>query len=581
MHLRKLAILLVVVGALVALALWQRGEQASRRAQSEAALLPGFDRARVRSIRVDNLERSLQLRIERRPSEWQIVDPVDFPAELAVVEVLLDSLSTQHAKPTPDANPKKVSLDPPRVVIEVEEDVGGRILKRKIEVGAVDLDDHWVFARAEGAIFRTERALDTTLERDLPDWRSRFLLRTSARQVVEVRRSGSILFDPAGEATDLGLVALQDGGWRAVEPFEAALDGETFERLLLSACAMRAFAFIDAPGPLREYGLDPPRLRVELVSADGRREALLLAPEGVGEMWYAAKEGAPYVFRVGPDAVMNIAPPSPGLVDREFARAARDSVTRLELKLGERETVLERVERGWRVRASEAGRSVLADDVADPQLVGDALGLIERARIDDFLFGRALASQDVQGSIRVHLPDAVQGGELGKVVRLADGVEAVEFRRDGDTLVTLVSSELLALAARPADSWRSLELLRVPEIEVARIELAQGPATRAYGREDKGRWVRMGTTLEAREFSKLVDRLLNVRAERILPRGDESLQGAVTVRIVRYSGSGVEFSLGELKGADGALQAVYRSGERLGVVKGDLLSALRGLLQSE
>lgn len=581
MHLRKLAFLLVVVVALVALALWQRGEQQSLRTQAEAALLSGFDRTRVRSIRVDNLERSLQLRIERRPSEWQIVDPVDFPAEMAVVEVLLDSLSTQHAKPAPDADPSKVSLDPPRVVIEIEEDLGGTSLKRKIEVGAVDLDENWVFARADGVIFRTERALDSTLERDLPDWRSRFVLRTSARQVIEVRRSGSILFDPAGAATDLGLVAMLDGGWRALEPFGAALDGETLDRLLLSACAMRASAFIDAPGPLREYGLDPPRLRVELVSGDGQREALLLAPEGSGEMWYAAKEGAPYVFRVGPDAVMNLAPPAAGLIEREFARAARDSVLRVELQHGERMTVLEKAERGWVVRASEGGRVVLAGDVADPQLVADALGLLERARVDDFLFGRALAAQDVQAAIRVHLPDDVQGGELGRSVRTADGVEAVEFRRDGDSLVSLVSTELLALAARPAESWRSLELHRIPEIEVARIELAQGPATRAYGREDKGRWVRMGTTLEAKEFAKLVDRLLNARAERILPRGDEVLAGAVTVRVVRYSGSGLEFSLGELKLPDGSVQVAYRTGERLALVKPDVLPLLRSLLQSE
>ncbi|MFM7296411.1 MAG: hypothetical protein ACKO4Q_04215, partial [Planctomycetota bacterium] len=164
MHLRKLAILVVAVGGLVALALWQRGEQDQRRSQAEAALLAGFDRTRVRSIRVDNLERSLQLRIERRPSEWQIVDPVEFPAEMAVIEVLLDALSTQHARPAPDADPAKVSLDPPRVVIEVEEELGGEVLRRKIEVGAVDLDENWVFARADGAIFRTERALDSTLE---------------------------------------------------------------------------------------------------------------------------------------------------------------------------------------------------------------------------------------------------------------------------------------------------------------------------------------------------------------------------------------------------------------------------------
>lgn len=104
MHLRKLLVLLLIVGALAGIALWQRGEQQSLRESAEAALLPGFDRQRLIAVRVDNLERSLQLRIERGSGEWQIVDPIQFPAELAVVEALFDALATQHAKPVSDAD---------------------------------------------------------------------------------------------------------------------------------------------------------------------------------------------------------------------------------------------------------------------------------------------------------------------------------------------------------------------------------------------------------------------------------------------------------------------------------------------
>jgi hypothetical protein len=581
MHLRKLVALLVIVGALVGVALWQRGEQQSLRDSAEAALLPGFDRQRLIAVRVDNLERSLQLRIERGASEWQIVDPIQFPAETAVVEALLDALSTQHAKPVPDADPTKLALDPPRAILDVEERVGEKLLKRRIEVGAVDLDDHWVFARVDGQVFRTERALDTVLERDLPDWRSRFLLRISARQVSEIRRSGTILFTPEGEATDLSFAAVNDGGWRATEPFEASLDSEILERVLLSACALRAFGFIDAPGPLAQYGLDPPRIRVELTELDGSRQAILLAPEPQGELWYAAREGSPHVFRVPPDAVMNLAPPVEGLVEREFARAARDSVTMLELVSGARTVKLTRSERGWSVSATEGELLLLAADTADSQRVGDALGLIERTRIEDFLFARALASSDIQGALRVHLPEGVQGGVLGQVVRRSDGAEGVEFRRDGDGLVSLLPLEILELTQRAPDAWRSLELHRVPEIEVARIELSMGPATRAYGREEKGKWVRIGSSLEAKEFAKQVDGLLSMRAERILPRGEEQLTSAVTVRLARYSGAVTEFTLGDCTLQDGQRASVYRTGERFAVVKGELLAALRALLQGE
>jgi hypothetical protein len=224
MHLKKLGILLLVVGGLVALALWQRGLDERSQSEAGAALLPGFDRSRVRAVRVENLERSLTIRIERvHGKEWRIVDPVDFPAELAVVEVLLDALSTQHARPAPDADADKLSLNPPRVIVKVEEDVGGSVLQRQVEIGAIDLGDQWVYARVDGKIFRTERGLDSTLERDLPDWRSRFVLTLSPRQVIEVHRTGSILYSPEDPEEDLTFAALLDGHWTATLPFQAEL----------------------------------------------------------------------------------------------------------------------------------------------------------------------------------------------------------------------------------------------------------------------------------------------------------------------------------------------------------------------
>ena len=89
MHLRKLLIAVVVVGALCALAWWRARLEPSSSEPAERPLLEGFDRSRVRALRVDNVERSLQLRIERNArDEWNIVDPLEFPAENAVVQVL-------------------------------------------------------------------------------------------------------------------------------------------------------------------------------------------------------------------------------------------------------------------------------------------------------------------------------------------------------------------------------------------------------------------------------------------------------------------------------------------------------------
>lgn len=582
MHLKKLVLLLLAVGGLVALAWWQKGLDDKSRDEANAALLPGFDRARVRAVRIENLERSLTLRIERAPGkEWRIVDPVDFPAELAVIEVLLDALSTQHARPAPDAEASKLSLDPPRVIVQVEEEVGGSLLKRQVEIGAVDLGDQWVYARVDGRIFRTERGLDSTLERDLPDWRSRFVLTLSPRQVIEVHRSGSILYSPEDPEEDLSFAALLDGHWTSTLPFQAELSDGAMERLLVSAATLRAHGFVDAPGPLAGYGLDPARIRVELQQADGRREVLLLAKEPLGELWYAAREGSPNVFRVAAESVLAIAPPTPTLIERELVRAPLDSVQSFDLRLGARTTTFERAERGWRVKAREGERELLSGDSADSQLVADALGLLDRARVDDFAFGRSLAPSEIQAGFVVRTVDDEQGGELGPLVRTADGVEALLFRRNGDALASYVTPELLELCRREPGSWRSLDLHKVPEIELARIELVSGPAQRAYARDDKGRWLRMGTTLEAREFAKLVDGLVTARAVELYRRGDETPAEAITVRLVRYTGTALAYQLGRWKTPQGEVVAVYRTGERFARVKPELHAALSALLSAE
>ena len=176
--------------------------------------------------------------------------------------------------------------------------------------------------------------------------------------------------------------------------------------------------------------------------------------------------------------------------------------------------------------------------------------------------------------MRVGTADDLQGGEFGPAYRTRDGIDGVCFRRLGDQLVSLVSHEVEALAQRDPLAWRSLELHKIPELEVARIEFSFRGGQRAYAREDKGKWVRMGTTSEAKEFAKLVDGLLAMRAVELGTRTDQALTDELVVRIQRYSGAAFEFSLGQWNDA-GTPRAVYRSSERFAQVRPELAAGLR------
>ena len=93
MHLRTLGILVVLVAVLAAVALWQTQREPSIVQAGPRPLVPGLAREDVESIRVDNLERSVQLAMRQAPDgTWRIHDPLDYPVEGALMEMFFDAL---------------------------------------------------------------------------------------------------------------------------------------------------------------------------------------------------------------------------------------------------------------------------------------------------------------------------------------------------------------------------------------------------------------------------------------------------------------------------------------------------------
>ena len=136
MHLRTLLVLALLVGALLFAVSWQKGREELELARGPGPLFEGAEIARIDRLRVDNLERSVQLLVEREPEQgWMIVDPLRAPAEAGLIQLLLEALTTQTAYPVEDAEPEDLALDPPRAVLEFEEQVGAERLSRRLELG--------------------------------------------------------------------------------------------------------------------------------------------------------------------------------------------------------------------------------------------------------------------------------------------------------------------------------------------------------------------------------------------------------------------------------------------------------------
>ena len=112
---RTVWILFALVALLCGAVLWQQGRERDPAALLERPLLDGVRAERVQSIHLDHLERGLQITIARDANgRWQIVDPLEFPAEMGVMERLLEAITKNRATLVDHPDLAGLSLSPPR-----------------------------------------------------------------------------------------------------------------------------------------------------------------------------------------------------------------------------------------------------------------------------------------------------------------------------------------------------------------------------------------------------------------------------------------------------------------------------------
>jgi hypothetical protein len=331
------------------------------------------------------------------------------------------------------------------------------------------------------------------------------------------------------------------------------------------------------------YGLAEPVLELELSEASGRRELLRCAPKDADE-WYAATSSDPRVYAIAREALLSLAMPVERMVERDFARLVRERVARVALRSGGRELVLEQAQGVWTLVADPDGQAAPGEPgarrAADAARVGDLLTDLEGLRVLALLpqvpFEDGPAGP---ASILLEHDGRTLGGALGRPHAIAGGGSGILFRRSGDELVTLLDERALALAASAPADFEDQRLVRVNELELARIDLALGERRASYALDARGRWTRQGTEVEARDLALLVDGLLALSAETrpAAGAGAEALVSPVSVTLVRKDGTSLAYELGA---HDGELFA-FRSGERRALVRGTLHRDLVELLGAE
>jgi hypothetical protein len=566
-----LLLLLLVAGLSV---LWRVRERERSRGGLELPeypLLPGLAAERVRALRIDHLERSIQVGLERDAAgRWFLTDPVAYPAQDSLVRTLLQTLALAQGEPADEVDPAQVALDPPLAVLECTqvEPLGERTLR--LELGAVALDPDLVHTRVPGhpsasggaAIFRTVRTLLTTLDRNPDDYRDPRATPLLAQQVTSFRRRGALFLAEEGHLCDLSFDALlEPDGWRQVSAPQVALDPNGILLLVRGAAELTVQRFVDdSPEDLSRYGLEPPAFTVELQDERGTPCTLRFGqPEAGAERpleeltWFCLREGFAHVWQVEARAVGLLSRPAELLYDSRVLRVLRQDVVALELEGDGRLLELERGEQGWVVRAG-AGRGAPGEDAypASPGAVEDLLGLLERTQLGDYQPGVPFAEEDPPLAFHVRTKGGARlGGRIGRPWRDArSGAQGRLYLRDGDELVGLIGEEVAELCRRPLSSLRGKHLHRLQESLVRAVELswrAPGGEQRRYTFVNDGNnsWTPEGQRIGAPpDFVRSLDALLNLAVLAWLDGPVAELTDSVAVRVRPLSGEELPFTLG-------------------------------------
>ncbi len=561
--------LLGLIGLFALLAfLWLQKEKEAAQGGPELGeypLCPDLSSERVRALRVDHLERGFQLKFERDAAgRWFLTDPLAYPAQGALVRMLLTSFENARGTPAPEVERAEVGLEPPLVVVELTqvEDGGERSLR--IELGALDHDPALVYARVPGHpsaatggpdVFRTTRSLWTTLERNPDDYRERRATTLRPEDVIALRRRGQVQRVAGAELEDLALDALiTPDGWQRATPL-VSLDPNAMGLLVRGACELSAQRFVDdSPRELEHWGLARPAFTLELEALGTAPVVLefgspaLAEPQPVGDItWYCQRRGFRHVWEVRTRDVELLASPASLLYDQLVVRALRSDVERLELEGGGARRVLVHGAQGWRVHEVASGAELSADDPGQPGNPGaieEVLARLEKVQLAEHFPGEVFAPSAPPLGFTLTLRNgALQGGALGRATRdPASGAQGLQFLRLGDEVVALIDASVSELCQRPLEEFRSRKVHQIQESQVRALELEHAGTTYTFVNTGDNVWNPQGQAIQAPpDFLQSLDGLLNLGAERWLDAAP-SHELVLAVRVRPLQGEPLAFA---------------------------------------
>lgn len=286
----------------------------------------------------------------------------------------LSGLSNERTIDEAPSDPAKYGLDKPVLTVRATTADGASI---QIVFGAIEPTQNYRYARVNDgpvvlasvkSFFEMDRSLDllrvpyvvTIGEKGVN--RLEFARYWTGKEKPDKTEKPDAVQRQIGEESVVAAVEKDAGGrWRVVSPIQADADQEMVNELVKQLQYATGHAYVEEPGNLADYGLEPPRARVTVFCPDREPQTLLFGSassknEKEEGGIFAKQEARPAVFVMDPQA-LTLLPKSPDgfRLRRLFTHQASDIQSFRYVSAEDDFTIENDAEKGWKIAGLEYG----------------------------------------------------------------------------------------------------------------------------------------------------------------------------------------------------------------------------------
>lgn len=439
----------------------------------------------------------LQIRFDRTNGNWQLTQPLSYPAQSERINRLLTSL--QQLTPNPYISGSELRTHPnaddefgftsPQATIVLQQ--GGYL--PRIRVGASTEPGDQVFLQVEGDLgaYVVSADLLKMLPRDANDWRDTTLLNLKTLPFTRLMVTNNAKGDPGRgglPASSATFVLQREGtnqGWRMSWPLDARANASRIESALrkLQNLRIRQFVSDDPKADLEPFGLAPTEL--ELGFSNGSNSVgLIQFGHSVSNDFsrvYARRAGQVGVFAVERDLLLSWCALLNDFRD-PYLLGSLDPVDSIEFTRGDEHSSVHRQSDGaWRI----APGNVPSDSGSVENFLSGLTNLTILKFVNDVanpadLPQYGLAPPFARVTLRRNGSGPAAGSNTPPVAEIDFGLgtnatDQIYARRTDENFVYAIATN--AFSRLPAAAWqlRERKLCPFPLADVARLTLtAQG-----------------------------------------------------------------------------------------------------------